>query len=302
MTTSTTTTTQTTLTNYIKYNNQKMTTSTTTTQTTLTNYIFIDGSYFVFHRYFSLSRWWKLSHPEENNDNINFTDNPDFIDKFKKTFIDSLNTLEKKLKIKSKEVTIIVGKDCHRENIWRKQYYKQYKGTRQKNDDIAYFMKLAYEELYFTRTQLIINHPQLEADDCIALYVKKLIQLDNICTTNIYIITSDKDYLQLVTTDHIYLFDLAFKDLTKQKSSYGSAEKDLFCKIVMGDPSDNISSVFTKCGPKTAVKYYENQSLFREKLEKDENANNKWILNRILVDFNYIPEHLCNEFIHKYNP
>jgi len=275
---------------------------------TTINYILIDGSYFVFHRYFSLLRWWKLSHPEDKDSNMIFTDNSDFIDKFKKTFIESLNTLEKKLGIKcqgKEQVKIIVGKDCCRENIWRKQYYKQYKETRQKNDDIAYFMKLAYEELYFTKTQLILNHPQLEADDCIALYVKQIIQYDNcttnICTTNIYIITSDKDYLQLVTNDHIHLFDLGFKELTKQKSSYGCAEKDLFCKIVMGDSSDNISSVFAKCGPKTALKYYDNQSLFREKLEKDENANNNWILNRRLIDFNYIPEQLRNEFIHKYN-
>ena len=67
----------------------------------------------------------------------------------------------------------------------------------------------------------------------------------------------------------------------------------------MGDNSDNISSVFKKCGPKTALKCYMDTEYFNAKLEK-ENAYKKYELNRLLVDFNCIPEKLQEEFIEKY--
>jgi len=44
--------------------------------------------------------------------------------------------------------------------------------------------------------------------------------------------------------------------------------KTYFVKIVMGDKSDNINSIFKKCGIKTALKYYEDEKLFQDKLEQ----------------------------------
>ena len=121
----------------------------------------------------------------------------------------------------------------------------------------------------------------MEADDCIALCVKHLIKT---CpNVEITIITSDKDYLQLVGP-RVRIFDLMFKNLSEQKSSLGDAEKNLFCKIVMGDVSDNISSVLTKCGPKTAIKCFENRSYFEERLKK-ENAYAKYENNMKIIDF-----------------
>ena len=92
------------------------------------------------------------------------------------------------------------------------------------------------------------------------------------------------------------LYNLAFKNLKEQKSSFGSAECDLFCKIVMGDISDCIPSIFKKCGPKTALKCYENPEYFEERLKK-ENAYELYNLNKKLVDFNEIPTNLVDEFI-----
>jgi 5'-3' exonuclease len=91
---------------------------------------------------------------------------------------------------------------------------------------------------------------------------------------------------------------LAYKKLTDQKSSTGNPECDLFCKIVMGDPSDNIKSVLKKCGPKTALKCFENRGYFEDRM-KTENAYNLYKLNKTLVDFNEIPEALVKEFLQK---
>jgi 5'-3' exonuclease len=67
----------------------------------------------------------------------------------------------------------------------------------------------------------------------------------------------------------------------------------------MGDLSDNISSVFPKCGPKTALKYFENEELFRSKLDSSVEFQKKYELNRVLVDFNNIPTELVDEFFTK---
>jgi 5'-3' exonuclease len=135
----------------------------------------------------------------------------------------------------------------------------------------------------------------LEADDCIALAVKQLAQQPNV---EIYVITSDMDYLQL-HSDKVKIIDLSYKNVAEKKSSFGTAEANLFCKIVMGDTSDNIPSIFKKCGPKTAIKCWEDTAYFEEKLKK-ENAYEMYERNKKIVSFDYIPKNYQNDFYNKY--
>ena len=258
-------------------------------------HIFIDGSYFCFHRYYSLLTWWKNAHKDEPLGNL--SENQIFIDKFKKTFVETVQQIPKKLSLpKHSPIKIIVGKDCKRENIWRMQHFPQYKASRVKDDDFqgGPFFKMAYEEELFQQggASVILSHPHLEADDCIALSVKRLLQEKP--DSLVYIITSDKDYLQLVEP-RVSVYDLGFKNIAKQKSSHGDAATDLFCKIVMGDPSDNIPSVFKKCGPVTALRCFKDRDSFHARLKKEE-AEEKYKLNSLLVDFNNIPENLVHQF------
>ena len=76
----------------------------------------------------------------------------------------------------------------------------------------------------------------------------------------------------------------------------GNAEQDLFCKIVIGDKSDDIPGIFKKCGPKTAIRYFNDKMAFDKQL-KIENAYEKYEKNKKLVDFNEIPEDLVLEFM-----
>jgi len=258
-------------------------------------YIFIDGSYFCFHRYYSLLTWWKNAHKDEPLDNL--AENQVFIEKFKKTFVETIQQTPKKLCIpKNSSVKIIVGKDCKRENIWRMQHFPQYKASRVKDHDFqgGPFFKMAFDDELFQKggAITILEHPHLEADDCIALGVKRLLQEKP--NVSVFIITSDKDYLQLVEP-RVAVFDLGFKNIAKQKSSHGDAATDLFCKIVMGDPSDNIPSVLNKCGPVTALRCFKDREYFETRLKKEE-AEEKYKLNSLLVDFKNIPENLANEF------
>ena len=110
----------------------------------------------------------------------------------------------------------------------------------------------------------------------------------------INIITSDKDYLQLAGPQ-VNIFNLAYKNITDSTLG-GNAEADLFCKIVMGDTSDNITSVLRKCGPKTALKCYKDKSYFDERMKK-ENAYEKFELNKKMIDFTCIPQKYKDEFM-----
>jgi 5'-3' exonuclease len=266
----------------------------------MTNYILIDGSYYCFYRYYSLIRWWNNAHKDES---LGVPSNNDiFINKFKKMYVENINKLSRKLNInKDEEIKIIIAKDCPRQDIWRKKIYNEYKSNRDDNySDISYFFRLAYEELIYDELINykinILSHPQLEADDCIAIYTKQLLNVD--LNNKIYIIASDNDYLQLVYDDnlceHIKIYDLSFKNLKEQNSNKNC---NLFCKILIGDKSDNIKSIMPKCGVKTAQKYDNNRELFNQLLENNENIREKYEFNRLLMDFNLIPENLINEFI-----
>lgn len=139
---------------------------------------------------------------------------------------------------------------------------------------------------------MIIKHPKLEADDCIAISVKHLVNEYPNCS--IYVITSDRDYLQL-NSHNVHLYNLAFKNIAHGNSS-GNSKNDLEIKIIMGDKSDNIPSVFPKCGPKTAQKCIEDFEFFKKKMGDNAEYYKQYELNKQLVSFENIPSYLETEF------
>ena len=253
-------------------------------------YILLDTSYFIFYRYYALIGWWKLAKPDDELGNP--IKNEEFVEKFKKTFVDKIREIPKKLKIKN--YTIIAAKDCPRLKIWRHTQFDKYKENRVYDDKFlgGPFFELGFNILKELKIP-VLEHPQLEGDDCIALSVRTLQSKDN--PPEIVIIANDMDYLQLVAPN-IKLINLKYKLLTDSKKWSGDPEQDLFCKIVMGDKSDDIPSVFKKCGPKTAIKYYNDKKAFEEQLKR-ENAYERYEQNKKIIDFNEIPEDLALEFM-----
>jgi len=260
-------------------------------------FIFVDGSYYCFYRYFALQQWWKNAYPDEPLENP--YENEKFVEKFRKTFVENLEQIPKKLKIHKDIVKpiLIVGKDCKREHIWRNDIFKDYKATRS-NDGFmgGPFFKMAYEEELFQKggAKAILKHPRLEADDCIALSVKYLVNKYPLC--KIYIITSDRDYLQL-NAHNVDLYTLTYKNLADGKTATGNAVDDLKIKILMGDTSDNIPSVFPKCGLKTAQKCIEDDEFFKKKMDNNPIYYEKYRLNEQLVSFDKIPINYMEEFM-----
>lgn len=258
----------------------------------MTNFILIDGSYFCFFRYYAMIQWWGLA---KRDDPLGIPiKNSEFVDKFKKTFIDKVNDIKIKLNIKN-PITI-VAKDCPRSDIWRNNIFDKYKSNR--NNDSEFFgkpfFKMAYDTLWDeSNVDAIVKFDKLEADDCIALTVERI--LETVVDARIWIIASDMDYLQIVSPK-VSLFNLKYQDVSKSKSSTGDSERDKFCKIVCGDKSDAIPGVFAKCGQKTALKLYNDKELFNEKLKTEKGAEELFIRNEQLVDFKMIPAELREGF------
>lgn len=267
--------------------------------TQIKNFIIIDGSYFIFYRYYALVQWWSFYKREKIENAFN---NEEFLNKFKSSFIDKVKEISNKLKIENP--SYFVAKDCPRQTIWRHSYIKKYKANRNYdenvNKDISNFFEMVYREKLFETAGVkeVIQFSELEADDCIALTAKYIFNdfkeqereklQGNHLHLNIYIIASDIDYLQLLKPG-LHIYDLKYKSIKESKKYTGDARQDLFCKIVMGDKSDNIPSIFPKCGLKTAIKCYEDPIFFQEKLKQFPNSKELFERNTQVIDFNFIP-------------
>jgi 5'-3' exonuclease len=255
------------------------------------DFILIDGSYFIFYRYYALLQWWSISKQEPSIENP--SENERFVDLFRSTFIKKIKEIPKKLKIKNP--IYIVGKDCPREKIWRNDFIDNYKGGRKSDNNVGYFFKLTYQEGLFEQSGIktVLSYPGLEADDCLALTSKFI--YENYNEHRVHIIANDMDYIQLCN-DKIDVYNLKYKKIS-YISDKEEAEKYLFCKIVMGDKSDNIPSIFPKCGLKTAVKCYEDKEYFETKMNSFDGSIELYERNKKIIDFNMIPENLVNGFL-----
>ena len=271
-------------------------------------FILVDTSYWIFYRYFAIMQWWKHAKPDDHLFE-NPYDNEEFVEKFIKTFVESLEGFKKKQKLhkqRSKPATpctIIAARDCPRKEIWRNSLYNSYKETRDKDDSFmgGPFFKEVYQEnnklLYEAGVNHVLRFPNLEGDDIIAI-CKKIIR-QKYPEALIIILANDHDYCQLLD-DYTEIINFQNKNLRESKKVFVEPDKNLFYKIVLGDKSDNILPIFKKCGPKTCEKYYENKELFLEALAKDSIAQEKYEVNKKLVDFNEIPETLVNKFLEEY--
>lgn len=275
-----------------------------------TSFILIDGSYYVFYRYYAILQWW--NHQDDNFKKEEHL----FNEKFTEMFIKKIKEIPKKLKITGK-YKVIVALDCPRCEIWRNTFYDKYKATRQNdNTGVKNSFKLVMSHNLFEQAEVdsILSCKCLEADDCIALSVKYLqtsFQLTEY-KPQIYIITNDHDYLQL-KSENISVINLQYKIVGEKKTS-GDPQKDLFIKSVCGDKSDNICKIFEfmKIGPKTAPKYFGDEKLteFTQLCIKEDQkymdkygesisipTYQKYLNNNRLISFDKIPLEYQEMFI-----
>lgn len=239
--------------------------------------LLIDLSYYLIYRYFALMSWFKISQTEYNEAIL--------LTKYEDIFIKTLHKIIKKLKCEAHN-TVLVG-DCCRNTIWRNSIYPDYKGTRSKqhqdNPINEKIFPLIYEKILpnLENIQYICIN-ELEADDVIYGITKKI-------ENNIFILSNDNDYLQLID-DRVSVFNLpSLKSIGKR--SIGCPKKDLLMKILTGDVSDNIQGVVSKKTCKTLLE----KSLFEiEEYLDSKNLLSQYKMNSLLIDMNNIPQDLLD--------
>jgi len=218
------------------------------------------------------------------------TPNPDFT-LHKHLFLNAIFANMKKFN--PSEVVLAVD---DRKN-WRKSVYADYKKHRKENRDKdifpwdAYFvymddwLKEIKEHLPFKVIQL----PYTEADDVIAVISKHLVDTKNI------IVTSDSDYVQLLSQKNIKVWD-PFK---KAFLAVEDPKKELAIKVLAGDSGDGVPNVRPKLGPKTAEKLYVKNEI--EKFISENNLQAEYERNQRLIDFNFIPAAVTKRILESYS-
>ena len=258
--------------------------------------LFIDMSYYIFYRFFALCAWWKRAYPDEPLDIEKILDNNIFINKYHKLFIENIKKITKKYRIQN--ANIIFAKDCRRYNIWRNEYYEDYKKSRDDknkrfNKDIFIY---TYDKIVPDLKKLDISiaiNKNAEADDVIAI-LKKVIRNRNY-KIPIYIITNDHDYLQLFD-DSTYIYNL--KGLNLRTESRGNSKLDLQFKIFRGDTSDNITPVVSrKMRDDKLIDLIYNENLFNEFFKENQELKKIYDRNELLIDFNKIPKNISDDII-----
>ena len=260
----------------------------------MTHYILIDGSWYIFYKYHATRAYFKLKNKSKNIELDDPITNKEFLDDFKTSFIETIKNINDTLKINNS--IIIVGKDCKRKNIWRMNLYPKYKSNRTHDPYVGHFFELAYSKLYEEAgVHRFLEHPQLEADDCIALYTKHI--TDKYPNSKVSIMTADADYIQLIKKNVEIIKPKRGDPYTFISNNMKNTdpEKELFCKILSGDKSDFIPNIFKGCGPKTAEKCYKDKDFFNEKL-KNKEIERIYKLNKKIIDMNNIPKDLQKEF------
>jgi len=269
-------------------------------------YLFVDASYYIFFRYHALKNWWKLAKKDESQECS--ACNAGFVAKFKQLFASKFKEILKKLKLDPEDTKIFVGKDCYQHEIWRNSHTKDYKQGRAENNEIGAFFKMIYDEHMFCTIPgidvTLLEYPSLEADDCIALAVKKMYLADVhagcVEPRKYIIVTSDHDYGQLLNEDSsIVLYNLKYKNLCDEKKVFEDGKKNLFVKVCSGDKSDNIPAIFPKCGFVTACKMYDDADLLMKKTV-DPAVQKQMAKNNNLVNFDCIPADLQKGFYAMY--
>jgi 5'-3' exonuclease len=254
------------------------------------NNLFIDGSYFIFYRYYAILNWYKLQDESDDIDISKILDKKQFIEKYDKMFERTIIDLKKKHDIIWENVFFV--KDCPRDQIFRNEIFPDYKGNRENSSFNGNIFIHTYEKLlpsliekYGFKTLCALN---LEADDVIAIITKKLQE-------KVIIITNDNDYIQLCN-DNTSIINLQGKYI-KDRVNCDDPSIYLKMKIIQGDKSDNIPSIMKKCGPVTAKKLANNDEELEKFFIKNPSARVQFDINQRLIDFNYIDEKLKNNFL-----
>jgi 5'-3' exonuclease len=258
--------------------------------------ILIDSSYTSFYRFFATIRWFSFAYPEEwkelkSDNTYDWMTNKIFIEKYEKMFLDSIIKLVKKKVFDNSNVIFCL--DTPKKDLWRTELHCNYKGDRA-DLSLKHNFKPTFTYTYdimiprFVKENKNIHSirvGRMEADDviaCIAMYMK-----EKDSTNPLYIVSGDEDFLQL---GHPYITFINYKHKKPLVLTEMEAMLALQKKLVMGDKSDCIVSIFDKGVRVDKKELIENKEKLEEYLESNPEAKKRYMFNSKMIDFKNIPK------------
>jgi 5'-3' exonuclease len=208
-------------------------------------------------------------------------------------FTESLAKVVKNKGIRAEHVWLAV--DCSRDEIWRHSLYNEYKTQRDKTTNhkfnsyiFTYTFDVILPEILAANSYNILSVECAEADDIIGV-MKTWLRRDY-PEMPVFILTNDRDYVQLCD-EYTCIFNLQGKELSYEYSP----EIDLHLKIISGDSSDNITSVFCRLTKKKIQSFIDEPETLRLALEADPAAAERYERNRNLIDMSRIPNYILQK-------
>ena len=253
--------------------------------------VLVDESYYIFNRYYATCSWFKRQNNEEL-DHDNIIENKEFIISFFRHFDADMKKIIKKFKTVKQNIIFCV--DCSRCDIWRNNYYDQYKATRAKKNNFNSEIFTLFKNYIARNEYQFCECDNLEADDIAYLLQKEIKEIEK---TFIIIITNDSDYLQLYDIS-VFIINMQFKDLSLRINFTPKVELQL--KIIFGDKSDNIQKIQHGLNKEKAINLAKMPNEDLIKYLEEHKILDKYILNKKLVDLSEIPENLKILFYNKY--
>ncbi len=258
--------------------------------------IIVDTSYVVFAKWYSALSWYRAS-INRNPDVYGVVESPVFQSKFLSMFDSGIQRVKAKFNIEHADV--VFAKDCSRYSVWRRAHFSDYKEGRSQNgnfnSDIFNFVySVAIPNYLRYNKGGVIGVDRAEADDVIGVMCSHISQ--NRPEHEIVIISNDNDCIQLVGPA-TRVVNLLMQDVGCRRGHL-TPRQYLMSRILAGDRSDNISSVVSRCGPKTAARLV---------TEHDEDALREMYdpeffdRNDLLMNLKNIPVDIRHQIIAKYD-
>jgi 5'-3' exonuclease len=234
--------------------------------------------------------------------NYNWLDNEIFILKYEKLYLEGISKLIGKRVFANSH--IIFCMDTPKARVWRTDIKNDYKADRLEMSEKTN-LKPTFKYTYNTIIPNIIKNNtnifklrvnKLEADDLIGIISKYLEVKPNI---NIYIVSDDDDFKQLGRPN---LFFVSFRNKKPISLTLNNAKISLHKKILLGDKSDNIKSIFPpKFSIKIKQRLVESIDEFNEFIKNNKEIEKRYNENIQLICFDSIPEEYRKHVITEYN-
>jgi 5'-3' exonuclease len=278
--------------------------------------LLVDTSYICYHSMFSAWKTFKDQYgdlcPTEPDPNFDPATIPEFKHLLRERFERAVMTAPLKVHPFIEHKNIIFARDCPKSKIWRIDYYKEYKQERRDAKDserpfaFGGSFNTIYNEIvpdFIDEGAILVAAPCSEGDDVIATLIK------NKVSDKFIVLASDRDLLQLVNNDVTmvdasgkvitYSLELELPEEELEKIDF-NGKHYIFIKALMGDKSDGITQIHKRCGKKTAIKYFFDKGLLKEKMDADPKISNIIKTNLSIMDFDYIPSEINDAIMEEY--